>query len=352
MPSYGPHYGPFASRTAAQIGLCRMADRKFGPDIGVAWQDGQFAQLFRPPVKTPDGLTKMLVVEHLGPVRMPPPAARPAAGGGNKVPSNKTLAWDSFNTAVDAVAVVLAVASFEAAFAALSLPALTAGAVCLIVFTAVEVVNSFAMFFADGLLTLAEYGDRITGGEKYENALKKYGLFNFVETWGPIIALPAIGKDIADFMKFRRIGCELEELTRDINRRLGILAHEMVMTSDDFILEHMKTLRGYVSDIEKGLEKKAENIRDIWHKAFPADLWALINDGHNLGDIRDGVEEDFRDWMQDVSGWVSRPAAQPRYSSPIAWAAAHHAAPTQMVYKSTNHVRLHVITAKSAGKAK
>lgn len=356
MPSYGPHYGPFASRTAAQIGLCRLADRKFGPNIGVAWQDGQFAQLFRPPVKTPDGLTKMLVVEHLGPTPTRLASKKQEGSGEDKIPTKAGIAWDTVNTVVDVAAVAIATVTFVGAITALFTAGAAVGATCLVVFSAVELLDSFALLIADGRMTIAEYQDRRAGSTTQEEALKQSGLFNFVETWGPIIALPAIGKDITDFMKFRQIGCELEELTHEMNRRLGALARDMVMTGDDFILERMKILRQQVRDVEEGIETAADKMRDFFYKAGPADLWAALNDGKNIQDIKEGLETDFRSWMNDVNGcvhgWEARARAHLNYSSPIARAAANQGTTAQMVYKSTNHVRLHLVTAKPQGKAK
>lgn len=77
----------------------------------------------------------------------------------------------------------------------------------------------------------------------------------------------------------------------------------------------------------------------------------MLNDGKNIHDIQDGIEEDFRDWMNGVSGWMHgwEANAQPHCASPIARATANHAASSQMVYKTTNHARFHVLTAKPAG---
>ncbi len=356
MPAYGPYYGPFLSQTAAQIGLCRMADNKYGPDIGVAWQDGNFTQLFRPPVKGKDGTTKMLVVEHLGATPAQPSQTKPAPAGDSKIPGKGTIAWDTFNSLMDVGVVAIATVAFAGAFAAVATAGVTAGAVCLVVFTGIELVNSFALLWEDTRLTIAEYSDRMTGTTANEDALKKSATFNFVETWGPVIALPAIGKDIADFMKFHQIGCDLEELTREMNSRLGVLAREMVLTGDDFILERMKILRQQISDVEEGTEKALDKFKDFVYRAGPADLWATLNDGKNIHDIRDGIEEDFRDWMNDVSGWTPRwmveAQTRPHYASPIGLAAASHGTSSQMVYKTMNHARFHVITAKPAGKSK
>lgn len=355
MPAYGPYYGPFPSRTAAQIGLCRMADQKFGPDIGVAWQDGGFVQLFRPPVKAKDGTAKIFVMEHVGAAPAGSNAGssggKPSSSGESKPPSKATLAWDTANVAVDVGAIAIATVTFVGAVTALFTAGATIGATCLIVFTAVEVVDAFALLFEDARLTIAEYQDRRTGTTTREDALKKSAIFNLVETWGPVIALPAIGKDIADFMKFRQIGCTLEELTHEMNHRLGVLARDMVMTGDDFILERMKILRQQVSDVEEGAETAADKMRDFLYRAGPADLWAALNDVKNIHDIKDGIEEDFRDWMSGVSGWIhgGDANARPHHATPAAHAPANPVASTQMVYKTTNHARFHVLTAKPAG---
>jgi hypothetical protein len=58
------------------MAFCSIADRKYGPDIGVAWLEGSTTQLLRAPVTRPDGRTDMMIVENHGPVR-PSPAPPP-----------------------------------------------------------------------------------------------------------------------------------------------------------------------------------------------------------------------------------------------------------------------------------
>jgi len=178
------------------------------------------------------------------------------------------------------------------------------GAAALVVFAFVELVDSLVMLGSDGIMFFAELRDRADKSDRREVALKQSAFYNMVNTWGPIIAIPSIGRDILQFRKFLNVARDLSELSTQVSQRLNELAPKWTIERDAAVLERMI----YLSETAKQLSEDAADIgrelRTLQRWASPADLISAANTVLHFGDIADGVESSFRSWMDDLDGWV------------------------------------------------
>ncbi|MGE4483454.1 hypothetical protein [Acidocella sp.] len=345
-----------------------MIDNKYGVGVGVAWQDRDYVRLFREPTVGKDGLTKMVVVENFGPVR--PNSITSSASGaapkfkssvpkvasGNNLPSTGALAFDTVGVAADAFSMVLAYSAVTVAFAAITEGALTTGAVALVAFTGFEFLDSLAMLFADGIMTMSEYYDRASGNTKLENAVKNNWYYDQIETWGPVLALPALGKDIADFRKLRQVGADLKDLRQQMGQSLGILATEWVQYGDQEVLAHMKRLNEFVDQVEDNAKDIAHDLSSLKFYSSPLDLFSIVVDFKNGQDIYDGMRNDFEKWFSQPDGKVSEDQLRHEAMSHFSMNPRAEVGASSMqnyrreLYRSTNYAKFHVYSAKLTSK--
>lgn len=337
-------FGPFGDQTKASIGLCRMMDSKYGTNIGIAWQENDTVLLLRPPVPARDGTTSLVVVESTGAAPAPPnPANPPKAEAG---PSKARMAWDTLGVGMDIVGAVLAYTALEAAFAAVIIAGADAAAIALVVFAAVEIVDAILMMATDGMMTFAEYKDRGTGGTKHADALKASPPFRFIQTWGPIIALPNIGKDIMDIRRLRTVGADLTELGQQVSERLGGLVPRWIEKGEQEVLARMQALAADAREIEENAKDIASDLKQLYEASVPADLFSMANNYLNLGDIKEGLEKDYDGFMEHAKGWTNSAETYWHTHNPFAGAPPAHVA----AQKTMTHIKMHVLTAKPVKK--
>lgn len=340
-------YGPFQTSAAASIGFCSIADRKYGRDIGVAWMEGTTTQLFRPPVTRSDGRTDMLIIEGHGPVR--PPVTHPKLA---PPPPGAQLAWDGVGVAADAVGVVLAYTAVVGAIALAGSAAAGIGAAALVVFSLIEFADTFAMFMADGVMLVAEIRDRNSKSDRREVALKENPYYKFISTWGPIVAIPSIGRDILQLRRFLSVERDISELSRQVSQRLSELAPKWTIERDAAVLDRMIFLSEAAKQLSEDAADIARELRTLQRLASPADLIGAANTVLHFGDIADGVESSFGSWMNELDGWVqpnawfeAHPgAAFPYNAHDVAFRQAMGRYQTERVQASTYYVTMHIIT--------
>lgn len=291
-------YGPLGDSVKARIGLTRLIEQRIGVSraqhIGIVWQSQTECALIKRPIPFPNGHTELMVVQpgHPGHQAKPP------------VPSDMDLAWDVINVVGDAAFAYMAITEFAAGLAVvaeLGLDAVAAGTVCLLAFATLEVVDAFTLFLADGAMTLAKADAKLTGNQKIEKSLKSNDLYNFIETWGPVIALPAVGKDILDFFKL----ASKARLLTDVRRQTFFKAREVLRemrVADAFIGEEGDAaLHESYKVLKEDFHKLGHELEEI-HRDFnklrmigaPSDVIGLANDYLNWQDITNGIVTDWK----------------------------------------------------------
>lgn len=332
-------YGPLGDAVKARIGLTRLIEQRIGVSraqhIGIVWQNQTECALIKPPIPFPNGHTELMVVQpgHPGHKAKPP------------VPSDMDIAWDVINVVGDAAFAYMAITEFAAGLAVvaeLGLDAVGVGAVCLLAFAAVEVADAFVLFLADGAMTIAKTEAKLTGNQKIEERLKSNDLYNFIETWGPVIALPAVGKDILDFFKL----ASKARLLTDVRRQTFFKAREVLRemrVADAFIGEEGDAALHESYDILKTrFHKFGHELEDI-HRDFnrlrmigaPSDIIGVVNDYLNWQDITDGIVTDWKNleagamfdlseaemqadrWLHSTAGWLRAGSAYAAVASPF-----------------------------------
>ncbi len=332
-------YGPFGDAVKARIGLTRLIEQRIGVSraqhIGIVWQNQTECALIKPPIPFPNGHTELMVVQpgHPGHKTKPP------------VPSDMDIAWDVINVVGDAAVAYMAITEFAAGLAVvaeLGLDAVGVGAVCLLAFAVVEALDAFAMFLADGGMTVAQVGDKIEGNQKFEKSVKSNELYNLIETWGPVIALPAVGKDILDFFKLASKARLLTDLRSQMFTRAKEVLREMRATDAFIGKEGDLALRASYKFLKESVRGLGHELEDI-HRDFnelrmigaPGDVIGLFNDYLNAQDITDGMVTDWKNleagamfdlseaemqadrWLHSTAGWLRAGSAHAAVASPF-----------------------------------
>ena len=322
-------YGPFGNPVRAKIGLNRLIGHKLGvtraANMGIMWRDGDQCQFLQPCLPYPNGYSELMVVtaDH---VRKPAPKLDDVSAG--------KMAWEVANDVGDAAFVYLsyaaATAAISVAVAAAADATLTAGVIFMLAFTAVELFDSFALLMADGAMTVVDTIDKATGTD-YARSLKASKTYNFIETWGPIIALPAVAHDIFLASSIPRDVRLLTELRAQMLTRAKAVLREMRATEAFIGAEGDLAARDSYEFLKESVHELRENLVDIKRDlklltrvALPADAIGLINDEVNWHDIRDGAMADLTSMDVSIrSGFTGIDAAAGRWAhSAGAWLGA------------------------------
>lgn len=225
------------------------------------------------------------------------------------------MALDAFTTAIAVVVGVVADI------------AVGAGAICLITFLGVEALDAIAFLAADGAMTIPEARDRLTGGNRAEQPVKSHALYNPIETWRPVIALPAVGRDIWELFRLSGKIRLVSDLRSQMITHGKAVLREMRATEafigakgDAALRDSYAFLKRSVHEMRESLVEVRRDFNRLRLMGAPGDGLSLVNDVVNWHDIKDGVMGDVDAigmWLYSGAGRIAAGVA-PQLSTPYA----------------------------------